>query len=227
MRAAGYPPSMEETAVPHVLVVDDDPLIVRLLELNFRLAGFDVSSASRGDRAVERAMEVDARRDRARRHDAGLDGYEVCRRLRERAPLRRRSGRLLDGSRPQEALETRDLEVGVVDLRHEAVRPRDAHRRRAGGHGPPGRTVIEERLVERSARPCGRRPRTSASTATCLPRSCSCRSSAITATSRPTSPFLSLTRAGRSASRGRADDRGCACPRRRSSRRSRSRVRAS
>ena len=67
---------------PHVLVVDDDPVIVRLLELNFRLAGFVVSSATRGDRAVERALEA--------KPDAivldvtmpGFDGYEVCRRLR-------------------------------------------------------------------------------------------------------------------------------------------------
>lgn len=72
-----------EDSQPHVLVADDDPVIVRLLELNFRLGGFRVSSATRGDRAVERAVEV--------RPDAivldvtmpGIDGYEVSRRLRE------------------------------------------------------------------------------------------------------------------------------------------------
>ena len=68
---------------PHVLVVDDDPVIVRLLELNFRLGGFRVSTASRGDQAVEMAV--------ATLPDAivldvsmpGIDGYEACRRLRE------------------------------------------------------------------------------------------------------------------------------------------------
>jgi DNA-binding response OmpR family regulator len=68
---------------PHVLVVDDDPVIVRLLELNFRLGGFRVSTAGRGDRAVELAV--------ANEPDAivldvsmpGIDGYETCRRLRE------------------------------------------------------------------------------------------------------------------------------------------------
>jgi DNA-binding response OmpR family regulator len=68
---------------PHVLVVDDDPVIVRLLELNFRLGGFRVSTARRGDQAIDRALEV--------RPDAivldvtmpGIDGYEVCRRLRD------------------------------------------------------------------------------------------------------------------------------------------------
>lgn len=68
---------------PHVLIVDDDPLIVRLLELNFRLGGFRVSSATRGDRAVEvaagsmpDAIVLDVSMP-------GIDGYEVCRRLRE------------------------------------------------------------------------------------------------------------------------------------------------
>ncbi len=68
---------------PHVLVVDDDPLIVRLLELNFRLAGFRVSTATRGDRAVERAMEVAPDAIVLDVTMPGIDGYEVCRRLRE------------------------------------------------------------------------------------------------------------------------------------------------
>lgn len=70
-------------ADPHVLVADDDPVIVRLLELNFRLAGFRVSAVSRGDVAVGRAVEL--------RPDAivldvtmpGVDGYEAARRIRE------------------------------------------------------------------------------------------------------------------------------------------------
>ena len=68
---------------PHVLVVDDDPLIVRLLELNFRLAGFRVSTATRGDRAVERAIEVAPDAIVLDVTMPGIDGYEVCRRLRE------------------------------------------------------------------------------------------------------------------------------------------------
>ena len=68
---------------PHVLVVDDDPLIVRLLELNFRLAGFKVSTATRGDRAVERAIEVAPDAIVLDVTMPGIDGYEVCRRLRD------------------------------------------------------------------------------------------------------------------------------------------------
>ncbi|MGZ8630093.1 MAG: response regulator transcription factor [Actinomycetota bacterium] len=74
---------MQEATTPRVLVVDDDPLIVRLLELNFRLAGFEVSSASRGDRVLERATEVGPHAIVLDVTMPGLDGYEVCRRLRE------------------------------------------------------------------------------------------------------------------------------------------------
>ena len=68
---------------PHVLVVDDDPVIVRLLELNFRLGGFRVSTATRGDRAVERAVEVAPDAIVLDVTMPGIDGYEVCRRLRD------------------------------------------------------------------------------------------------------------------------------------------------
>ncbi|HJR98199.1 MAG TPA: response regulator [Actinomycetota bacterium] len=68
---------------PHVLVVDDDPVIVRLLELNFRLGGFRVSSARRGDQAVDRALEVSPDAIVLDVTMPGIDGYEVCRRLRD------------------------------------------------------------------------------------------------------------------------------------------------
>jgi len=68
---------------PHVLVVDDDPVIVRLLELNFRLRGFRVSSATRGDRALERALESAPDAIVLDVTMPGIDGYEVCRRLRD------------------------------------------------------------------------------------------------------------------------------------------------
>lgn len=98
-----------QDAPPHVLVVDDDPVIVRLLELNFRLAGFRVSGVTRGDTAVERAA--------ADPPDAvvldvtmpGLDGYEVGRHLRDEQGLRSVPIVMLtahapdDGSNPAEA----------------------------------------------------------------------------------------------------------------------------
>jgi DNA-binding response OmpR family regulator len=68
---------------PKILIVDDDPVIVRLLQINFRLEGYDVDTASRGEQALEQA--------RTGHPDVvildvmmpGLDGWEVCRRLKE------------------------------------------------------------------------------------------------------------------------------------------------
>ena len=72
-----------------MLLVDDDPAMLRMLEVNFRLSGFTVRTAQRGDEAVELAI--------ASPPDAlvldvmmpGLDGYEVAARLRQEPALAR------------------------------------------------------------------------------------------------------------------------------------------
>ncbi len=65
-----------------MLIADDDPVIVRLLELNLRLAGFRVSTATRGDTAVERVLELRPDVIVIDVNMPGIDGYEACRRLR-------------------------------------------------------------------------------------------------------------------------------------------------
>jgi DNA-binding response OmpR family regulator len=77
-----------EPRKPRILIVDDDPVIVRLLQINFRLEGYDVDTASRGEEALERV--------RVERPDVvildvmmpGLDGWEVCRQLKENPAVR-------------------------------------------------------------------------------------------------------------------------------------------
>jgi diguanylate cyclase (GGDEF)-like protein len=66
----------------HVLVVDDDPDVARFVEVNLRSAGYNVTVASNGEEAMERALEL--------RPDLVLldvmmpkmDGFEVAQRLR-------------------------------------------------------------------------------------------------------------------------------------------------
>jgi DNA-binding response OmpR family regulator len=68
--------------VPTVLLVDDDPAILRLLEVNFRLEGFETLTATRGPDAVALASRIP---------DAivldlmlpEMDGHEVYQRLRQ------------------------------------------------------------------------------------------------------------------------------------------------
>jgi DNA-binding response OmpR family regulator len=73
---------------PRILIVDDDPVIVRLLQINFRLEGYDVDTASRGDEALQKV--------RANRPDVvvldvmmpGIDGWEVARQLKDNPSVR-------------------------------------------------------------------------------------------------------------------------------------------
>lgn len=67
---------------PHVLLIDDDSVILRLLEVNFHLAGFTTMTSQRGDDAVERAMASPPDAIVSDIMMPGIDGYDVCERLR-------------------------------------------------------------------------------------------------------------------------------------------------
>ena len=68
-------------ASKRVLICDDDPVILRLLEVNLELEGYDVLLAHDGEHAIEVATEekpdlviLDIMMPR-------LDGYQTCERL--------------------------------------------------------------------------------------------------------------------------------------------------
>ena len=77
---------MERSTGARVLVVDDEPAILRAIAANLRRHGMDVEDAPTGEDALERYERV--------RPDLvvldlglpGIDGLEVIRRIRERAP---------------------------------------------------------------------------------------------------------------------------------------------
>ena len=73
---------MSEQPIPVVLLVDDDPVITRLLEVNFRLVGFRVAAVSRGDVALERARAVPPNAIVLDVMLPGMGGYDVCRQMR-------------------------------------------------------------------------------------------------------------------------------------------------
>ena len=68
---------------PRILVVDDVPANVRLLEAVLEPAGFVVSSASSGAEALERVAAEQPDLVLLDVQMAGMNGYEVCRRIRE------------------------------------------------------------------------------------------------------------------------------------------------
>ena len=75
-------PETTEGRPDRVLVVDDDPEILRLIKISLAAAGFETETATDGDEAVERAIHnppdvilLDVMMPK-------LDGLEVCKRLR-------------------------------------------------------------------------------------------------------------------------------------------------
>ena len=83
------PMSTEEPAAPlpdaggSILVVDDDPFIARLLEIELRAAGFDVRVASDGERALELARERCPELVLADVMMPNMDGFELTKQLRQ------------------------------------------------------------------------------------------------------------------------------------------------
>lgn len=65
-----------------ILVVDNEADIRRFIEVNLRLEGFEVISAGDGEEGLARAFEFDPSLVLLDVMMPGIDGIEVCRRLR-------------------------------------------------------------------------------------------------------------------------------------------------
>jgi CheY-like chemotaxis protein len=105
---------MSDVPSPRVLVVDDDAVIVRLLEVNFRLDGFEVETATHGEDAIRKAVELHPDVIVMDVMMPGLDGWAVTERLREDpgtadTPIVLLSARVRDDDR------SRGYALGVVD----------------------------------------------------------------------------------------------------------------
>jgi DNA-binding response OmpR family regulator len=66
-----------------VLAADDDPVILRLIEVNLSLEGFEVETASRGEDALAKAKRVGPDVILLDVMMPGMTGWDVARRLRE------------------------------------------------------------------------------------------------------------------------------------------------
>jgi DNA-binding response OmpR family regulator len=97
-----------------ILVADDDPVIVRLLQVNFRLEGYDVETAAHGEEAVQKARELLPGLILLDVMMPGLDGWEVCRRLKG-DPATAGIPLVFLSARAQEEDRRRGLELGVAE----------------------------------------------------------------------------------------------------------------
>ena len=65
-----------------VLVADDDPDIIRFVEVNLRLEGFQVAVARDGRQALDKTLDLEPDLLLLDVRMPGIDGFEVCARLR-------------------------------------------------------------------------------------------------------------------------------------------------
>ena len=111
-----------ETATPHarILLVEDDAELAQLTAARLRREGYEVSHVDDGVRAVEAAL--------AQSWDVmlldvmlpGLDGLEVCRRVRDRFA----GAIIMVSARDEELDEILGLELGADDYLTKPVQPR-------------------------------------------------------------------------------------------------------
>jgi two-component system response regulator MprA len=95
-----------------VLIVEDDAPVRRMLERSLAAEGFEVRSAADGGAALARAEEATPDLVVLDVSMPGLDGFDVCRRLRERGMT---GGVLMLTARDAVAERVRGLEAGADD----------------------------------------------------------------------------------------------------------------
>ncbi|WP_029421828.1 response regulator transcription factor [Alicyclobacillus macrosporangiidus] len=123
-----------------VLVVDDEAAIVQLVAYNLRQAGYEVMTASDGWDALAKVEAADPDLVVLDWMLPGLDGMEVCRRLRSRGE---RPGIIMLTARDDEVDRVVGLEMGADDYVTKPFSPRELTarvkavlRRAAAGRGP-------------------------------------------------------------------------------------------
>jgi len=95
-----------------VLVIEDDPLITRMLEDNLKFEGFEVQSISDGDRALTAVRSFAPSLILLDLMLPGLDGFEICRAISE-GPLR--TPIIILSARSQSADKVQGLKLGADD----------------------------------------------------------------------------------------------------------------
>jgi DNA-binding response OmpR family regulator len=110
-----------EDPLPHIVVVDDDEVVSGTLKLYLQSAGFAVSIARDGFRALELASRPDVALVVLDLMIPGISGQEVCRRLREKSsiPVLMLTARTLESER------IAGLEMGADDYVSKPFSPRE------------------------------------------------------------------------------------------------------
>ena len=106
-----------------VLVVDDEPDILELLEYNLVKEGYEVKTAINGVKAIEQAKEFHPHLILMDIMMPKMDGIEACRKIRE-IPKMKEAFILFLTSRSEEYSEVAAFEVGANDFITKPIKPR-------------------------------------------------------------------------------------------------------
>ncbi len=101
---------------PSLLLVEDDPAVAEVVALHLRGAGYDVEHAADGHQALRR---IDSQRWSLVLLDVmlpGTDGFEICRRLRQREAQQAREAADAAGARDGSALYELPSPVPIIML---------------------------------------------------------------------------------------------------------------
>lgn len=107
----------------NVLAVDDDPVSLKILERHLSQAGHNVMTASDGEEALRRSLEVIPHLVVADWSMPGLDGIELCRALRRISSGQRIYYLLLTGTQDEESV-VQAFDSGVDDYITKPFNPR-------------------------------------------------------------------------------------------------------
>jgi DNA-binding response OmpR family regulator len=105
-----------------VLVADDDPDIIRFVEVNLRLEGFQVAVARDGRQALDKTLDLEPDLLLLDVRMPGIDGFEVCARLRADPRGAAIPVVLLTANIPMSGDQQRARDVGADDF---VVKPFD------------------------------------------------------------------------------------------------------
>ena len=96
-----------------ILVVDDDPVILRLIEVNLDLEGFEVVTADRGEDAIEKARGTTPDLILLDLMMPEMSGWEIAERL-QKDDKTKDIPLVLLSARPQDEHRHRGEELGVA-----------------------------------------------------------------------------------------------------------------
>jgi two-component system, OmpR family, alkaline phosphatase synthesis response regulator PhoP len=105
-----------------ILIVDDEPDILDFLSYNLRREGFEVSTASSGNEALEMALKVHPQLIILDIMMPEMDGMEVCRRLRLNPEFNKTTIAFLT-ARDEDLSQINALDVGGDDFIAKPIKP--------------------------------------------------------------------------------------------------------